>query len=191
MRDRRTSGRRTAVRSGGIATATIQHLYELIARRPVDVVAIVGAAAAGIVIIVNAVFLQSYARPAPFFAAPNQSPSGENHAAVSVSTLKPAEAAAPWPMAPQRPVQAVSVRHSDPIADLIGGLAGPSSTRVIAVQRVLSAFGYGQLRSSGIVDAPTRSAIEKFESEHKMPVTGRVSDRLLTELAAMVGHSIE
>ncbi len=160
-------------------------------QRPVDFVAILGAIAASVVIIVNAVFLQSYAHPAPFFAAPSNSPAGENPAAASVSTLKPAEAAAPWPMASQRPVQAVSTRGNDPIAGLIGTPAGPPSARVMAVQRVLSAFGYGQMKFSGIVDEPTRSAIEKFESEHKMPVTGRVSDRLLTELAAMVGHSVE
>jgi hypothetical protein len=169
----------------------MQRLCGHIAQRPVDFVAILGVAAASVVIIVNAVFLQSYAHPAPFFAAPSKSPSSENPAAASVSTLKPAEAAAAWPMAPQRPVQAVSARRNDPIADLIGTPAGPPSARVMAVQRVLSAFGYGQMKSSGIVDEPTRSAIEKFESEHKMPVTGRVSNRLLTELAAMVGHSVE
>ena len=191
MRDRRTSGRRTAMRSGGTTTAAVQHLYGRIVQRPVDFVAILGAAAASVVIVVNAVFLQSYAHPAPFFAAPSQSPSDEHPATASVSTLKPAEAAAPWSVAPQRPVQAVSTHRNDPIADLIGPSAGPPSARVMAVQRVLSAFGYGQTKSSGIVDEATRSAIEKFESEHKMPVTGRVSDRLLTELAAMVGRSVE
>jgi peptidoglycan hydrolase-like protein with peptidoglycan-binding domain len=59
------------------------------------------------------------------------------------------------------------------------------------VQRALSEFGYGQLRASGTVDEPTSAAIQKFESEHRLPVTGRLSDRLLRELAAMIGHSIE
>ena len=34
-------------------------------------------------------------------------------------------------------------------------------------------------------------AIEKFEREHKLPVTGRVSDRLVSELTAMIGHPVE
>jgi hypothetical protein len=59
------------------------------------------------------------------------------------------------------------------------------------VQRVLSAFGYGQIRPSGVLDEPTSTAIGKFESEHKLPVTGRLSDRLLSELATMIGHPVE
>ena len=62
---------------------------------------------------------------------------------------------------------------------------------IAAVQRVLSDFGYGQLRASGSLDEPTKAAIEKFESEHKLPVTGRLSDRLLNELAALTGHPIQ
>jgi len=188
VRDRRTGGRRAAMRSSGIVATTMQYLYGRVAQRPVDFVTILAAAAASVVIIVNAVFLQSYAHPAPFFDTPSKPLSGENPAA-SVSTLKPAEATPS--MVPQRPVQAISSRRNDPIADLIGTQARPPSARVTAVQRVLSAFGYGQMRASGIVDEPTRSAIEKFEGEHKMPVTGRVSGRLLTELAAMVGHPVE
>ena len=67
----------------------------------------------------------------------------------------------------------------------------PAPSRVIAVQRVLSEFGYGQIRPSGVIDEPTRAAIEKFESDHKLPVTGRLSDRLLSELGAMTGRPIE
>jgi peptidoglycan hydrolase-like protein with peptidoglycan-binding domain len=56
---------------------------------------------------------------------------------------------------------------------------------------VLSAYGYGQIRPSGIVDEPTSAAIEKFQSEHKMSVTGQISDQLLSGLAAMIGHPVE
>jgi len=60
-----------------------------------------------------------------------------------------------------------------------------------AVQRVLSEFGYGQIRTSGILDEATIAAIGKFESDHKLPVTGRLSNRLLSELGALTGHPIE
>jgi len=176
--------------SGGAATATMRHLWGRIAERPVDFVAVLGAVAASVLIVVNAVFLQTYVHPAPFFAAPGPSSPGENPAAVSSSTPKQ-DAVAARPVLSQRPVQAVSTRRSDPIADLIGKPGSAPSARVMAVQRVLSAFGYGQIRPSGVVDEPTSSAIAKFESEHKMPVTSRVSDRLLAELAAMMGHPVE
>jgi hypothetical protein len=42
-----------------------------------------------------------------------------------------------------------------------------------------------------MLDDATSQAIEKFEREHKLPVSGRVSDRLVSELAAMIGHPIE
>jgi peptidoglycan hydrolase-like protein with peptidoglycan-binding domain len=61
----------------------------------------------------------------------------------------------------------------------------------LAVQRVLANYGYGQIKPSGILDDATSQAIEKFEREHKLPVSGRVSDRLVNELAAMTGHPVQ
>jgi hypothetical protein len=34
-------------------------------------------------------------------------------------------------------------------------------------------------------------AIQKFEAEHQLPVTGRISDRFVSELAAMTGRPIQ
>ena len=61
----------------------------------------------------------------------------------------------------------------------------------MAVQRVLSDYGYGQIKPSGVLDQPTSAAIEKFEREHKLPVTGRISEGLVSDLAAMIGHPLE
>ncbi len=158
------------------------------AHRPVDSLAIVSAGAASLVIIVNAVFLQTGPHPAPFFAIPTSpAPAAESRSNVAgVTTPKPAEAVAARPSAAARIPQTLSARRNDLIADLIG-----SPPRVAAVQRVLSEFGYGQIRPSGILDEPTSAAIEKFEREHKLPVTGRLSDRLLSGLAAMAGRPVE
>jgi hypothetical protein len=60
----------------------------------------------------------------------------------------------------------------------------------MAVQHALSDYGYGQMKPSGFLDGPTTSAIQKFEHEHKMPVTGRISDRLVGELTSLVGHPL-
>ena len=59
------------------------------------------------------------------------------------------------------------------------------------MQRALSDYGYGQIKPSGILDDATSAAIEKFERERKLPVTGAVSDRLVRELSAMVGHPLQ
>lgn len=65
------------------------------------------------------------------------------------------------------------------------------SSRIMSVQRVLAAYGYGQIKPSGILDQPTSVAIERFEREHKLPVTGKISDRLVTELSAMIGRPLD
>jgi peptidoglycan hydrolase-like protein with peptidoglycan-binding domain len=65
------------------------------------------------------------------------------------------------------------------------------SKRVIALQRALADFGYGQIKPSGLVDTETQAAIEKFERERKLPVTGQASDRVLREMTAMTGRPLE
>jgi hypothetical protein len=65
------------------------------------------------------------------------------------------------------------------------------SRRVAAVQRALSENGYGQLRATGTIGADTQAAIQKFERERHMVVTGQVSDRLVKELTAVTGHPID
>jgi peptidoglycan hydrolase-like protein with peptidoglycan-binding domain len=76
--------------------------------------------------------------------------------------------------------------RNDPIADLIA-----PTKRVLAIQRALSDFGYGQIKPTGAYDPETRVAIEKFERDHKLPVTGQISDRFVRELAAMTGRPLE
>jgi len=66
-----------------------------------------------------------------------------------------------------------------------------ASRRVAAVQRALTEYGYGQLKPTGTVGSDTHAAIQKFERERKIPVTGQISDRLVRELIAMIGRPIE
>lgn len=50
------------------------------------------------------------------------------------------------------------------------------------IQRALNTAGYGMIRTDGRVDEATVGAIKRFEIEHGMPVTGHVSDRLVSAL---------
>jgi hypothetical protein len=70
-------------------------------------------------------------------------------------------------------------------------LASSGSRRVAAVQRTLTEYGYGQLKPTGTVGSDTQAAIQKFERERRIPVTGQMSDRLVRELTAMIGHPID
>jgi hypothetical protein len=163
-----------------------------LSRRPVDCVAILAAAAAGLIIVVNALFLQSGSHPAPFataastIASPPPAASDSRLRAAELPAKPMAVAVTPHSVAPVRAAQPVAARRNDPIAELLG-----PSPRVLAVQRALSEYGYGQIRPSGVLDEATSTAIEKFERDHKLPVTGQLSDRLVGELNAMVGRPIE
>jgi Putative peptidoglycan binding domain len=189
VRDRRYDQRRANARAGTLAGSLGSRLFGSVADRPVDSFAILGAVAATIVIVVNAVFLQSGAHPAPFVANPtlpkaeatDAAPKGprivDMSATHSVATPHPQQIV---------PVPTPSPRRNDPIADLIA-----PSPRILAVQRALSNYGYAQLKQTGLLDDPTSQAIEKFEREHKLPVTGRITDRLVSELATLTGHPVE
>jgi peptidoglycan hydrolase-like protein with peptidoglycan-binding domain len=59
------------------------------------------------------------------------------------------------------------------------------------VQRALTEYGYGQLKPTGTIGADTQAAIQKFERDRKVPVTGQVTDRLVRELSTMIGHPVE
>ena len=63
--------------------------------------------------------------------------------------------------------------------------------RVASVQRALTQYGYGQLKPTGTVGSDTQAAIQKFERERKLPVTGQMFDRVVRELIAVTGRPIE
>jgi hypothetical protein len=84
----------------------------------------------------------------------------------------------------------VKASPAAPANDPIAGLLTPSK-RVIALQRALSAYGYGQIKSTGTYDLETRAAIEQFERNRKLPVTGQISDRVTRELASVTGRPLE
>lgn len=110
--------------------------------------------------------------------------------------------------APEKPVEATaSTRSNDPMTNLVKATTStppaavrppapipalsPAARRIAGVQRALSEYGYGNLKITGSMSGETQAAIQKFEREHKMQVTGQVSDRLLRELAAAIGHPVE
>jgi peptidoglycan hydrolase-like protein with peptidoglycan-binding domain len=124
--------------------------------------------------------------------------------AIQRSTVKGRLAAASVPTPTAAP-------RRDPIAGLIAPApvaalpapaasaptppAAPSaptpSRQVMAVQRALGDFGYGQVRATGLYDPDTRVAIERFERARSLPVTGQVSERLIRELGAMTGRPLD
>jgi len=160
-------------------------------------------------------------RPLEADTAPFESRSTEIKPVESrTSESKPAESKAPEPKAADpksADPRSADPRSADPLANLVKATAAapiapsnvvrppasiPTAThgdaaqitgsrRVAAVQRVLTEYGYGQLKATGTIGSDTQGAIQKFERDHKMPPTGQMSDRLVRELTAMVGHPID
>lgn len=100
---------------------------------------------------------------------------------------------APQPAPSQAPSNVARPPAPIPVASRNETIANqtPASRRVAAVQRTLTEYGYGQLKPTGTVGSDTQAAIQKFERERKLPVTGQMSDRLVKELTAMIGRPID
>ena len=184
---------------------------------PKDVVAGLIAFAAVSAIIANAVFLQTGPHPAPMFGSVVHMQQA-NLAAVTLPRPRPAEAdAAPAETHSTEPhlaehekaneVRPPDSKSNDPLGSLVKATVAPpnslrppapippvpitGSRKVAAVQRALTEYGYGQLKATGTIGADTVAAIQKFERDRKLPVTGQVSERLVHELNAMIGHPID
>ena len=108
----------------------------------------------------------------------SSAPAAASH--VANPAVKPTGAAAAAPSNVMRPPASI------PVSNQAAG-----SKRIAAVQRALTENGYGQLKPTGTIGSETQAAIQKFEHARKLPVTGQMSDRLVRELTAMIGHPID
>lgn len=139
-------------------------------------------------IVTNAMFMQAGHHPSPIFGSAvtmplvQQSNPLPRPRPVEADETGPAEPHASAGDAPAKPAGS----HSDPVADLIN-----ANRRVAAVQRTLTEYGYGQLKPTGTAGTETQAAIRKFEQARRMPVTGQMSDRLVSELVALTGRPID
>lgn len=184
-------------------------LMRVLLHSPKDTMACTVALAAMTAIVVNAMFLQAGHHPSPMFgampvettmAAPAQpqplprprpveseaQPANviDPKPMVAIPAAKPAPAAAATPAPAGRPPAPVPA-HKDPLGDLIN-----ANHRVISVQRVLTDYGYGQLKANGTIGADTKAAIRKFEADRRHAQTGQISDWLLAEMAKLTGKTI-
>ncbi len=189
-------------------------MMRILLHSPKDMAAGALAFAALTAIIVNALFLQAGHHPAPMFGsvvmlpeAPPASPlprprpvEASVRPEVSPPESKPAEPRTADPLTnlvkatSEAPVAASNVPRPPaavPVAPHNEALVNSGSRRVAAVQRALTEYGYGQLKPTGTINADTLAAIQKFERERRIPLSGQVSERLVHELSAMIGHPID
>ena len=143
----------------------------------------------------NALMHQGNRHPAPLFGA--KPPQGQ---ADLSRRAEPAAAPLPVPRpepaalsAPAEPLPKAS--RPDPIGALIRSAepgarpdeSRPDPGKVTSAQRALSRLGYGPLKSDGVMGAGTRQALERFERDQNLPVTGALAGRTARQLAARAG----
>jgi hypothetical protein len=186
---------------------------------PKDVVAGAFAFAAVSAIIANALFMQAGRHPAPMFGSVVAIPAAALAPAGPLPRPRPVEADASLSEPKAAEPKPAEPKATDPLANLVKATSTPpvapsnilrppapipvssrhetiansaqGSRRVAAVQRALTEYGYGQLKPTGTVGSDTQAAIQKFERERKIPVTGQMSDRLVRELTAVIGQPID
>ncbi len=160
-----------------------------------DIAGGVVAVGAILAIMVNSLFMQAGPHPAPIFAIrPLPIATREATGAItqfprprpaSTEIQKPELVSVPLPR-PRAPQAVMADLRNDPIADLIN-----AGRQLTSVQRALNEFGYGPIKVSGTLDDKTRLAIEQFERDHNLSVTGQLTPRFRRELASATGRPLD
>jgi hypothetical protein len=116
---------------------------------------------------------------------------------VGEAPAQPARSGSPQVVTPSRPAPA-----RDPIGDLIrfgepapippGYVGRPDPARTVnAGQRALARLNYLSSKPDGILGPETRQAIEQFERDRRLPVTGELGPRTARELSTASGIPID
>jgi hypothetical protein len=182
----------------------------MLGRNPVDTVGLFVLLAGAGAILANALFRQPGPHPAPIFsvkprpvATETAPPLPRARPAAPVVASKPEMPVVKQdaPVAAKPESMARIPTRPDPIRDVINGTApthvsapvqpAAPSVRVMQVQRALNDFGYGPVKATGVIDAATTAAVQKFERARKLQVTGQLSSKVIREISADTGRQID
>lgn len=145
-------------------------------RNPGRAIAILVSVGATGVIVANAAFFQTGEHPSPLFATrTGAAPSTAVAAATGIPEDEDLAAATSDGEDLTRLVRTTSVEPA-PVE------APAASAAVSQAQQLLTDLGYRPGAPDGLLGAQTRSAVESFERDSELPVTGEVSESLLVAL---------
>lgn len=114
-------------------------------------------------------------------APPAAQPASGRH--DPIGDLLRGNAPAPAARSAATPAQPVAAREPDAVP--------AANQRIASAQRALTKLGYGPLKADGVVGIGTRLALENFEKDRRLPLTGELSPRVARELQAASGIAIE
>ena len=93
-------------------------------------------------------------------------------------------------MAPAAPAPSAAPA-ADPIAELLRADTPAPDSRLLTIERSLVKLGYGPMKIDGIMSPETRRAIEEFERDEGLPVTGTVNARLIRQLSTTASPPVQ
>lgn len=168
--------------------------------RPGETLGSLAALAAVGYVTVNALGFQAGRHPAPILPQPAAQHARAEPAPVAkvpaASAQAPQESAEPTPKDKPEPKHAEKAPARDAIGDILRSAGDTTASvtpkavdKVAQAQRALSKLGYGTIKADGVMGPATKAAIEKFERDRKIPVTGEASGRTLRELASKAGSA--
>jgi hypothetical protein len=132
--------------------------------------------------------------PAPLFnkAAEKAEPRPVQAAAAPLPVPRPDLTPVAPPLV-DPPFAPATTQSTDRIGALLRSEPGRTTEagRVAAAQRALTRLGYGPLKSDGMLGPETKTAIERFERDRKLQVTGLVAGRTSRLLSQQAGIVIE
>lgn len=156
----------------------------------------------------NALMRQTGQHPHPLFARvdpPPEPPRRPDAPATPLPVPRPETASVSTPRPAAEPRMKVA-SAADPIGALIrndgspqpeakGSEGKPAETkpnvRIVTAQKALAKLGYGPIEPDGRMGSTTRAALERFERDKKLPVTGSLAPKTSRQLAQLSGLSIE
>jgi hypothetical protein len=165
--------------------------------------------ASSLAIVVNALSLQQSRHPSPMFSRAERATPPARPVDPAPIALAPTPPSRPLPVAPPAAASAAAPpqpparsQARDPIGDMIKasettGSSGSARTGdgeqrlVTSAQRALLKLGYGPLKADGMLGQGTRQAIERFERDRRLPVTGDLGQRTARALSAQSGVRLD
>lgn len=151
----------------------------------------------------NVLMRQTARHPHPLFAKVEPAPEPPRRPEILLAPPLPVPrpetasvSSPPRPAPDARPKPVVA--SADPIGALLRTGESPAppvdtrpNPRVVIVQKALAKLGYGPIEADGLMGTTTRGALERFERDKKLPVTGALGRRTTRQLAQLSGFSIE
>jgi hypothetical protein len=121
---------------------------------------------------------------------PARDPVGE--APSQTARSGPPQVAVPSRPAPVRDPIGDLIRFGEPAPIPPGYVGRPDPARTVSAgQRALARLNYLSSKPDGLLGPETRQAIEQFERDRRLPVTGELGPRTARELSAATGIPID